>query len=81
VLQGKLFVIVEELVSGGAELKMHAFSYNPANNTWSSKAPPKFRHDAVVAVRVNGRPSLLAIAGVQATSGGSTPNVSELYTP
>lgn len=81
VLQGKLFVIVEELVSGGAETKLHAYSYNPATNIWSSKAPPKFRHDAVVAVRVNGRPSLFAIGGLQHTTAGPTATVSELYTP
>ncbi len=81
VLQGKLFVIVEELVSGGAETKLHAYSYNPATNRWSSKAPPKFRHDAVVAVRVNGRASLLAIGGLDYTTTGPTARVSELYTP
>jgi hypothetical protein len=81
VLQGKLFVIVEELVSGGAETKLHAFSYNTATNVWTAKAAPKFRHDAVVAVTVGGRPSLLAIGGLQWTPTGAQPTVSELYTP
>jgi hypothetical protein len=78
VLQGKLFVIVEELLSGGAERKLHAFSYNPATNKWSAKAAPKYRHDSVVALTVNGRPALLAIGGLQFDR---TPTVSELYTP
>jgi N-acetylneuraminic acid mutarotase len=81
VLQRKLFVIVEELVSGGAEIKLHAFSYNPDTNTWTAKAAPKHRHDSVVALTVNGRPSLFAIGGLQDTPSGPTATVSELYTP
>jgi hypothetical protein len=81
VLQRKLFVIVEERVSGGSEIKLHAFSYNPDTNTWTAKAAPKHRHDSVVALTVNGRPSLLAIGGLQDTPSGPTATVSELYTP
>jgi hypothetical protein len=80
VLQGKLFVIVEELLSGGAETKLRAYAYNPGTNTWSTKAAPKYRHDAVVPVTVNGRPSLLAIGGIRYTP-VATPTPSELYTP
>ena len=77
-LQGKLFVIVE---AGGAETQLHAYSYNPATNTWSAKAAPQYRHDSVVPLTVSGRPSLLAIGGLQSTPSGPVPTVSELYTP
>jgi N-acetylneuraminic acid mutarotase len=70
VLGGKLFVIVET----------SAYTYNPRNNTWSTRAAPEFAHDAVVRVRINSNPFLVALGGNHG-AGPATPNPTELYTP
>lgn len=70
VLNGKLFVI-----AGSA-----AYTYNPRTNTWATVAAPKFSHDAVVRIRLDGGPHLLAVGGNHG-SDLSIPNASELYTP
>jgi hypothetical protein len=70
VLRGKLFVIVANL----------AYAYNPATNTWSAKAAPKYPHPAVVNVTVNGLPALFAVGGIH-WAPNAIPNPSELYTP
>ena len=70
VLNGKLFVIT------GA----NAYLYNPRTNAWSTRAAPDFSHDAVVRVRIDGDPYLLAVGGNHGPAPG-TPNDTELYTP
>jgi N-acetylneuraminic acid mutarotase len=72
VLGGKLFVIVS------SETGLHAYAYDPANNTWKAKAAPKFGHDAVARVLVDGKPYLLAVGGIHYPD---IDNDSELYTP
>jgi hypothetical protein len=72
VLLGKFYVIT----SGGA------YAYNPATNTWSAKARPRYSHDAVVAITWAGKPYLLAVGGVRSTSTSYvTPNATEVYAP
>jgi N-acetylneuraminic acid mutarotase len=70
VLNGKLFVITGS----------NAYLYNPVTNTWSTRAAPEFAHDAVVRVRIDGDPFLLAVGGLHGEPPG-TPNPTELYTP
>ncbi|HJR16746.1 MAG TPA: hypothetical protein VJ808_07825 [Gemmatimonadales bacterium] len=70
VLGGKLFVIVGT----------SAYTYNPQNNTWATVASPTFSHEAVVRVRLNGNPRVLAVGGNHGSE-SSIPNDSELYTP
>jgi N-acetylneuraminic acid mutarotase len=67
---GKLFVIVGS----------NAYSYNPGTNTWNTRAAPEFAHDAVVRVRINSNPFLVAVGGNHGAAPG-TPNPTELYTP
>jgi N-acetylneuraminic acid mutarotase len=71
VLGGKLFVIV---TSGGS---LQAYAYDPVNNTWKARAAPKFGHDAVARVLVDGKNYLLAVGGASF----GVENDSELYTP
>jgi hypothetical protein len=73
VLQGKLFVVT----SGGA------YAYNPATNTWSAKARPRYGHDAIVAITWAGQPYLLALGGVRHVSYPpyTIPNYTEVYKP
>jgi N-acetylneuraminic acid mutarotase len=66
VLGGKLFVI------SGSGTERRAYAYNPGNNTWKTRAAPKWDHDTLVWVTLDGLPYLLAVGG---------PNDSELYTP
>ncbi len=70
VLDGKLFVITGS----------NAYFYNPQTNTWTTRAAPEFAHDAVVRVRIDGDPFLLAVGGNHGPAPG-TPNATELYTP
>jgi hypothetical protein len=70
VLDGKLFVITGS----------NAYLYNPRTNTWSARAAPEFAHDAVVRVRIDGDPFLLAVGGLHGEPPG-TANPTELYTP
>jgi hypothetical protein len=74
-LGGKLFVIA------GSGSERRAYAYNPGTNTWQIRAAPKWDHDAVVQVRLNGRPHLLAVAGSHGPGHPPIPNDSELYTP
>jgi N-acetylneuraminic acid mutarotase len=72
VLGGKLFVVTGS----------NAYLYNPRTNTWSTRAAPEFDHDAIVRVRIDGGPFLLAVGGVQGEPPGDvTSNPTELYTP
>jgi N-acetylneuraminic acid mutarotase len=71
VIQGKLFVIVSN----------HAYAYNPATNRWNAKAAPRWGHEAVVLVRLDDKPYLLALGGTRLTEAGEVVNDSELYTP
>lgn len=70
VLDGKLFV-----VSG-----LDAYVYNPRTDKWSTIADPARGHDAVVRVRIDGNPHLLAVGGNHGPH-QDIPNASELYTP
>lgn len=78
VLQGKLFVVVSP--DGAPD---RAYAYNPATNTWTSKAAPRRPHDAIVAITWGGKPYLLAIGGIHQVSTWpyTVANASELYTP
>lgn len=70
VLGGKFYVVT----SAGT------YAYNPATNTWTSRASPAQGHDEVVKVTLNGAGRLVAVGG----SHGSEldiPNNTELYTP
>jgi N-acetylneuraminic acid mutarotase len=79
VIQGKLFVVVSNLVSSelGSEFVLRSYAYNPGTNTWSAKAAPKWDHPAAVQVMLDGKPRVFAAGG---TWFGVT-NESELYTP
>jgi N-acetylneuraminic acid mutarotase len=70
VLLGKLFVVT----AGGT------YAYNPATNTWSAKARPRYGHDALVPITWGGKPFLLALGGVRYTP-SATPNPTEVYAP
>ena len=61
----------------------HAYAYNPATNTWTSKAAPRRAHDAIVAITWGGKPYLLAIGGIHQVSYWpyTIANASELYAP
>jgi hypothetical protein len=75
-LGGKLFVIGR---SGGV---LRAYAYNPGTNTWQVRAAPKWDHDALVQVTLDGRPHLLAVGGVHGPYEiVPIPNDTELYTP
>jgi N-acetylneuraminic acid mutarotase len=75
-LGGRLFVIGR---SGG---ERRAYAYDPGTNTWKIRAAPKWDHDAVVQVTLDGRPHLLAVGGVHGPYDIiPIPNDSELYTP
>ena len=79
VIQGKLLVIISSFANG--QVTNHAYLYNPATNRWNAKAAPKWNHDAVVLVRLNDKPYLLAIGGTHTSGGVEVVNDSELYTP
>jgi N-acetylneuraminic acid mutarotase len=79
VIQGKLFVIVSTVADG--QVTNHAFAYNPATNRWNAKTAPTWPHEAVVLVRLNDKPYLLALGGAHRTESGIVVNDSELYTP
>jgi hypothetical protein len=79
VIQGKLFVIVSTVVNG--QVTNRAFAYNPATNRWNAKTAPMWFHEAVVLVRLNDKPYLLALGGAHRTESGIVVNDSELYTP
>jgi N-acetylneuraminic acid mutarotase len=78
VLHGKLIVIVSKF-PGALQPELHTFAYNPGTNTWSRKASPKWEHDAVVQVTLNGRAHLLAVGGARYSP--TTAYEAELYTP
>jgi N-acetylneuraminic acid mutarotase len=79
VIQGKLFVIVPTFING--QITHRAYVYNPATNRWNPKAAPRWGHEAVVLVRLNDKPYLLALGGYHSTESGVVVNDSELYTP
>jgi hypothetical protein len=68
-LQGKLYVIAGS----------NAYVYNPGTNRWSPIAAPRWRHEAVVRVVLNGKPRLLAVGGHHGAD--NIPNNTEVYTP
>ncbi len=77
-LGGKLYVIGR---SGGV---LRAYAYNPGTNTWQIRAAPKWDHDALVQVTLDGRSHLLAVGGVHGPYINGIipiPNDTELYTP
>jgi N-acetylneuraminic acid mutarotase len=76
VLGSRLFVIV-----GNTPGSLHAYTYDPASNSWQSRAAPQWNHDAVLRVVVGGQVRLVAVGGFQeaASSGAGYP--AELYTP
>jgi len=77
-LGGKLYVIGR---SGGV---LRAYAYNPGTNTWQIRAAPKWDHDALVQVTLDGRPRLLAVGGLHGPYINGIipiPNDTELYTP
>lgn len=70
VLGGRFYVVTR----GGT------YAYNPAKNTWISRASPAEWPDAVVKVTLNGAPRLVAVGGVHGSDFDIT-NSTELYTP
>ena len=74
VLGGKLFVIV------GSGTERRAYAYDPGTNTWKTRAAPRWDHDELVRVTLDGRPHLLAVGGLHGST-SSIPNDTELYTP
>jgi N-acetylneuraminic acid mutarotase len=74
VLQGKLFVISQ---SGST---LHTYAYNPGTNTWKTRASPRWGHDGVARVTIDGRSYLVAVGGSHGPD-GDIPNDSEQYTP
>jgi hypothetical protein len=81
VLQGKLYVVV---TGPYPTFVRRAYAYDPATNKWTSKAAPKWPHDAVVQVTLDGRPRLLAVGGLHGPYIDGIipiPNDTELYTP
>jgi Kelch motif len=70
VLGGRFYV----LSTGGT------YAYNPATNTWASRASPSEGHDDVVTVRLNGAARLMAVGGSHGSE-SDIPNDSEMYTP
>lgn len=70
VMDGKLFVI-----SGS-----RAHVYNPRTNRWISRSAPTWGHDAVVRIRIDGKPYLVAVGGNHGPY-QDIPNPTELYTP
>ena len=56
------------------------YAYNPATNTWISRASPAQGHDEVVKVTLNGAGRLVAVGGSHGPE-SEVPNDSELYTP
>jgi Kelch motif protein len=71
VIQGKLFVIVTH----------QAYIYDLTTNKWNPKAAPKFGHGALVLVRLDDKPYLLAVGGYRVENGSVVVNNNELYTP
>ncbi len=65
-LESKLYVIAGST----------AYVYDPATDKWSPIAAPKWNHDGVVRIVLNGKPKLLAAGGLV----GDTPNNTEVYT-
>jgi galactose oxidase-like protein/Kelch motif protein len=81
VLQGKLYVVV---TGPYPTFVRRAYAYDPATNKWTSKAVPKWWHDEIVQVTLDGRPHLLAVGGVHGPYIDGIipiPNDTELYTP
>jgi hypothetical protein len=70
VLGGRFYVITE----GGT------YAYNPATDTWATRASPSEGHDDVVTVRLNGAARLMAVGGSHGSE-SNIPNDSEMYTP
>jgi N-acetylneuraminic acid mutarotase len=70
VLGGRFYVVT----AGGT------YAYNPATNTWTSRASPSEAHDDVVTVRLNGAARLMAVGGSHGSE-SDIPNDSEMYTP
>jgi hypothetical protein len=79
VIQGKLFVIVT--TESNDQLTNHAYVYNQTTNKWNPKAAPKFAHEALVLVRLDDKPYLLAVGGSRIENGSVVVNDNELYTP
>jgi hypothetical protein len=71
---GRFFVIV-----GSHLFDQQMFEYNPTTNVWRSRARPRWAHDGVVRVTLNGTAHLLAAGGGHG-SGTEYPNENELYT-
>ena len=62
-LESKLYVIAGS----------NAYVYDPGTNKWSSIAAPKWDHEGVVRIVINGKPKLLAAGGLTAESLLTTP--------
>jgi N-acetylneuraminic acid mutarotase len=80
VIQGKLFVTVW-IEDDNSFVMNKAYVYNPATNRWNAKAAPKYPHYAVVLVRLNDKPYLLAVGGAHRNGSVLVGNDNELYTP
>ncbi|HYF38783.1 MAG TPA: hypothetical protein VD930_03760, partial [Gemmatimonadales bacterium] len=58
---------------------LQSYEYNPSTNVWRSRARPKWSHDGVVRVTLDGSAHLVAVGGGHG-SGTEYPNESEIYT-
>jgi N-acetylneuraminic acid mutarotase len=74
VIGGRFFVIV-----GSHLFDQQSYEYNPKTNVWRSRARPRWAHDGVVRVTLDGTEHLVAVGGGHG-SGTELPNESELYT-
>jgi hypothetical protein len=75
-LGSRLFVIVR------SQSERHAYEYDSRTNTWRTRAPPAWDHDALARVTLDGLSYLLAVGGLHFDPIlGTAPNESELYTP
>ena len=74
VLQGKLFVVVE------TSTRRRAYAYDPATNTWTPKAAPRWYHDAIVPITWGTKRYLLAVGGIHFDPGLQS-NPTEVYAP
>jgi N-acetylneuraminic acid mutarotase len=74
VILGKLFVVIT------IKSEFWAYSYDPATNTWTRKAAPKWDHPEIVPITWGGKPFLLAVGGIH-WDPGALPNPTEVYAP
>jgi N-acetylneuraminic acid mutarotase len=70
----KFYVIV-----GSHLFDQQMFEYDPRTNVWRSRARPRWAHDGVVRVKLDGIEYLIAAGGGHG-SGTELPNENELYT-